>query len=118
MIKKITCIGCPLGCEITVDSEGGKVTGITGQSCKKGEAFAASEATDPRRILTTTMRTESGGLVPVKSDRPVRKDMLFACMREINKTIARTPVQIGDVIIKDILGTGANIVATGRISAV
>lgn len=113
--KNITCIGCPLGCGIIVSMKGSKVIKIEGNTCKKGEAFAVSEATDPRRILTTTMRTSSGGLVPVKTDRPVKKGMLFDLMKAVNNVTAKEPVEIGDVLIKDVLGSGADIVATGRI---
>jgi CxxC motif-containing protein len=113
-IKNITCIGCPLGCGIAVEMDGGKVTKVSGNSCKKGESFAISEAADPRRILTTTMRTVSGGLVPVKTDRPVKKGMLFGMMKAINGTAAKEPVNIGDVLIRDILGSGADVVASGR----
>lgn len=119
MEKKITCIGCPLGCEINVKTEGGDITGITGYSCKKGEEYARAEAIDPRRTLTTTMRL--GGeerLIPVKSSKPVKKALLPGCMKEINKRSVKAPVEIGDVLIRDILGTGVDIVAAGRAAKV
>lgn len=114
MERKITCIGCPLGCGITIKTEGGEITGISGYTCKKGEEYARTEATDPRRTLTTTMRVAGGGLIPVKSNRPVKKALLFDCMKEINKATAKAHARIGDVLISDILGTGADIVAAGR----
>lgn len=115
MDRKITCIGCPLGCEINVKTEGGEITGITGHTCKKGEEYARAEVTDPRRTLTTTMRLSGEDrLIPVKSDKPIKKLLLFDCMKEINKYSVKAPVEIGDVLIRDILGTGANIVAADR----
>lgn len=114
MERKITCIGCPLGCAVTVKTAGEDITGITGYSCRKGEEYARAEVTDPRRTLTTTMRLKGGGLVPVKSSAPVKKALLERCMKEINKAEARAPVEIGDVLISDILGTGADIVAADR----
>ncbi|MGI5849189.1 MAG: DUF1667 domain-containing protein [Christensenellales bacterium] len=116
MTTKITCIGCPLGCEIAVTTDQGKVTDIKGYSCKKGEDYARIEMTDPRRILTTTMRVNGGrfNLVSVKSNVPIKKELLFLCMKEINKSVAYAPVGIGDVLIADILGTGADIVATSN----
>lgn len=114
MDRKITCIGCPLGCEISVRTEGGNVVDISGYTCKKGEEYARMEATDPRRTLTTTMRLADGGLVPVKSSKPIKKALLFDCMKEISARKAKSHVQIGDVLIKDILGTGSDIVAAGR----
>lgn len=114
MERKITCIGCPLGCAITVKTEGEHITDITGHTCKKGEEYARTEITDPRRTLTTTMRLKGGGLVPVKSGKPLKKALMSDCMREINRAEAHLPVEIGDVLIRDILGTGADIVAADR----
>lgn len=113
MDRNITCIGCPLGCGITVKTEGGSIAHISGYTCKKGEEYARTEVTDPRRTLTTTMRVSDGGLIPVKSNRPIKKALLLACMKEINGTKAKAHARIGDVLIKDILGTGSDIVAAG-----
>ena len=62
--RKMTCVVCPLGCDITVSTNGGKITDITGNACKRGEAYARTEMTDPRRTLTTTVRV-IGGRCPV-----------------------------------------------------
>lgn len=112
--RKMTCIVCPLGCEMTVDVQDGKIEHITGHSCKRGITYATDEVVDPRRTLTTTMRVLGGEfpVVSVKTDKPVPKGSLFACMKQINATVADAPVKIGDVLIENILGTGANIVAT------
>ena len=69
-MKKLTCIVCPLGCEITAHMDGHKIAELSGQGCKRGEAYARTELLDPRRMLTTTMRVAGGGLVPVKSVKP------------------------------------------------
>ena len=114
MDRKITCIGCPLGCDIAVKTEDGKITGISGYTCKKGEEYARTEVADPRRTQTTTMRDSQGGLIPVKSNRPIKKNLLFDCMKEINAATVNGRIEIGDVLIKDILGSGADIVAAGR----
>ena len=111
---KMTCIVCPLGCEITVTTDSGKITDITGNSCKRGEAYARTEITDPRRTLTTTMRVSGGSrpLVPVKSSQPIQQPRLLDCMRVIDTVRANAPVRIGDVLITDICNTGVDIIAT------
>jgi CxxC motif-containing protein len=100
--------------------DGEKILDISGHTCKRGEKYARTEVIDPRRTLTTTMRVREGKspLVAVKSERPLPKGLLFGCMGEINKTAVRAPVRIGDTVIKDILGTGIDIVATERVSGV
>jgi CxxC motif-containing protein len=110
--KKLTCIVCPLGCPITAEVDGESVTGISGATCKRGEAYAKAELTDPRRMLTTTMRVSGAGLVPVKSSATLPKALLLPSMKVISAARATAPVKAGDVLIADILGTGVDIVAT------
>jgi len=112
--KKLTCIICPLGCPITAEMDGNKVSKISGASCKRGEAYARTELTDPRRTLTTTMRVDGAGLVPVKSNGALPKALLLQSMGVINMARAQAPVKPGDVLIRNILGTGVDIVATDR----
>lgn len=110
MRKKITCIICPAGCEITVDTSDGT---ITGNGCARGAKYAEEECVSPKRTLTTTVMCDNGKLLPVKTDTPVLKENIFKCMEIINKTIAKTPVKAGDIIIKNVFGS--NIKATKNI---
>ena len=117
-MKKITCIVCPLGCEITARMDGDNIAELSGQGCKRGEAYARAELADPRRMLTTTMRVKGDGLVAVKSAQALPKGALMACMEVIKKRIVTAPINIGDVLIEDICGTGVDIIATGRAAGV
>lgn len=115
--RELTCVACPLGCSITVTfDEDGSVSEVTGNTCKRGDAYARTECTSPTRMLTTTVRVEGGkaAVVPVKSANPIPKGMMMECMTVINKAVAAAPVKIGDIIIKDILNTGVDIVATNN----
>lgn len=116
MKKEMTCVACPLGCTITVEFEGTEVLSVTGNTCKRGDAYARTEIVNPTRSLTSSVKVNGGThpVVPVKSSKAVPKNMLFDCMKEINKTCVTAPVTLGQVIIKDILGTGADIVATNN----
>lgn len=111
MEKKLTCIVCPMGCSLCVKEENGKVT-VTGNTCPRGAAYGESEIKNPTRTVTSTMRTEGGKLVPVKTDRAIPKDKIFECMKIINENKAPLQNAIGDVIIKDVFGS--NIVVTGK----
>lgn len=114
MKKKIICTVCPMGCHIHVEGEGDTICSITGNTCKRGETYAASEFSHPVRILTTTVRTDSKKipLVPVRSEKPVPKEKIMECMEVIRKKKVSSPVSPYDVIVEDICGTGINIVAT------
>jgi len=47
----LTCIGCPMGCPLTVTMENGEVKDVTGNTCKRGDDYARKEVTNPTRVL-------------------------------------------------------------------
>lgn len=110
----ITCVVCPLGCNLTVSLINGQIVNLKGNNCKRGYNYALAEITNPVRVLTTTVKIKGASfpLMPVKSDIPIPKKMLFDCMKVINCVELSVPAKLGDIIIKNILNTGANIVAT------
>ena len=113
-IRELTCIVCPKGCPMKVTLEGKEILNIEGFTCPRGKQYAVDECTHPMRTLTTTARTSNGGVVAVKTDKPIPKELLFSCMKEINKTVATLPVRIGDILIENILDTGTNVIATAN----
>ena len=115
--KNLTCIVCPRGCALTVtlDSEAtNPVVSVEGQGCKRGVDYATAECTHPTRVLTTTAPTVDGGVVPCKTDRAIPRELLFEAMKAVNSLSAPAVVRIGDILLPDLLGTGANIVATAN----
>lgn len=113
MQKELICIVCPMGCSIKVTLEGGSVTGVSGNTCKRGEQYAKSECTNPVRVITTTVLADSGETVPVKTDRAIPKGMMHECMEKINALHpSDKEIFVGSVILENILNTGANIVVT------
>ena len=110
MERKLSCIVCPLGCQLTVQLNGREVVKVEGNTCPRGAEYARNECTNPQRTVTSTVRCENGGLVSVKTDRPIPKEKMSECMQLINKAVAKLPVAIGDVILSDVFGS--NIVAT------
>lgn len=116
--REMICVSCPIGCAITVElDDNNEVVSVTGNTCPRGDKYARQECTHPERMLTSTVKVEGGNLpvVPVKSASPVPKEMLFDCMKEINKVILKAPVNFGDVVIENILGTGVDIIATNEV---
>ena len=114
-IVELTCISCPLGCPRKVETDGeGKVLGVTGNTCKRGEAYGRKEVSAPERTVTSTVRVE-GGVPPVISVRTrtdIPKEKIFAVMEAVRRAVAKAPVQIGDVIIKNVADTGVDLIAT------
>lgn len=115
MDKELTCIGCPMGCQITVVMNDGVIEKIDGYTCEKGLAYAKKEVTNPTRIVTGSVPVKGNKdvrMVSVKTERDIPKDRMFDCVKEISKVTVDSPVKIGDVIIKNVAGTGVNVIAT------
>ena len=114
--SQIICIGCPVGCLITVKKKEDGSLDITGNTCKKGEAYARSEMTAPARTVTSMIRVEggSGKVVPVKTAAEIPKEKIGACMDEIEARVVCAPVKVGDVLIENVAGTSVAVAATGN----
>ncbi len=117
--KELTCIGCPMGCQLTVDfdDKNNMVKSVTGNNCKIGERYAQKELTNPTRIVTSSIKVDGGDLamVSVKTESDIPKGKIFEIMKEIHETKAIAPIKIGDVMIENVAGTNVNIVATRNI---
>ena len=117
--SQIICIGCPVGCLITVKKKEDGSLDITGNTCKKGEAYARSEMTAPVRTVTSMIRVEggSGKVVPVKTVAEIPKEKIGACMDEIEARVVCAPVKVGDVLIENVAGTSVAVAATGNMES-
>lgn len=104
---KLICIKCPRGCELSINDNN-----ITGNACPRGIDYAKEELTNPKRIVTYLVKTNQG-IVPVKTDTEVPKDMINSVLQEISRLNLNT-TKIGQVVINNILNTGANVVVTGE----
>ena len=118
MIRELTCIVCPKGCQLKVeldDNNPKNVLSVEGHTCKRGEKYAHDECTAPMRTLTTTAAVAGGGVVPVKTDRTIPKELMFECMKAVNALRVPADAKLGDVVLENVLGTGANIVTTRNV---
>ena len=113
MIKTLTCIECPIGCSMQVTVENGKVLSIEGNTCPRGKMYAEAEMIAPKRVITSTVRTEKGTLVPVKTDNPVPKQEIFEIVEKLKTVVCPLPVKIGDVLVENI-SNGVNLIATSN----
>ena len=115
---ELTCIRCPVGCALTVTVEGESVT-VSGNTCPQGAEYGAAEVTHPTRTVTSSIRVEGGALplVSVKTVPDIPKEAIFAVMAAIRDAKVGAPVKTGDVLIRDVAGTGSDVVATKRVAA-
>jgi CxxC motif-containing protein len=112
--KHFVCVVCPIGCEIDVVHEGSTIVSMEGNKCEKSVEFVSQELIEPMRILTTTVRIQGSRwtVVPVRTDRAVPRRLFPRIMKRLGLVELQAPVNMLDVVLRDILHTGANIVAT------
>ncbi len=116
-VKELVCIGCPLGCNLKVEiSEEGSME-VTGNTCPRGADYAKKELTDPRRIVTSSVRVSGGHLpcVSVKAETDIPKYKIFDCVKALKNVELQAPVKIGQIVAENVAGTGAAVIATKEI---
>jgi CxxC motif-containing protein len=118
--KKITCIICPIGCKILVDLNGKQIKNVKGNKCNQGIDYALNEALDPRRMVTSSVRIYNGEwpLVSVKSSQPIPKDKVYEVLKEIKKRSIEAPIQLGEIVLKNVANTRIDVIATKSIKKI
>lgn len=117
MEKKFTCVVCPIGCELNVKYDESNLSEdsieVSGNTCPRGAKYAKTELIHPERTLTSIIRTDSSILpmLPVKTSSPIPKEKLFDAMKLLNSLSASVPISAGDILYKDFICEGINLVA-------
>ncbi|MGI6173053.1 MAG: DUF1667 domain-containing protein [Christensenellales bacterium] len=111
--QEMTCIVCPMGCQMTVTEENGAIS-VSGNACRRGEKYGIQEYTKPMRTVTTSIRLKGGKrpVVSCKTRDQIAKGDIPAVLCRCKKALATSPIKIGDVLIENAAGTGVDIVAT------
>jgi len=116
--RELTCIGCPLGCSITVTLENGEIKDVAGYTCKRGHDYARKESR-PERIVTSNRRltgsATGAAVVSCKTAQDIPKGKIFEIVAALRQVTAHAPVKIGDVLLTNAAGTGVDIVATKNV---
>ncbi|MBR3891523.1 MAG: DUF1667 domain-containing protein [Bacilli bacterium] len=112
-MRELICIMCPKGCRLTVDDD----LNVSGNSCVRGVTYGKQEVTDPRRYLTSTVKIVSSRYkrLPVISDGDLPKDRVQDVIKYLDTVEVKAPINVKDVVVKDVLGLGVDIVATRTI---
>lgn len=117
-IRELVCIGCPMGCNLKVTIEEDGTVGVTGNTCPRGADYARKEVTDPRRIVTSSVRVKGGHLpcVSVKTETDIPKGKIFDCIHALTDVELTAPVAMGQTVLEDVAGTGVRVIATKNIA--
>lgn len=110
-MKEMVCIICPRGCHLKVNEE---TLEVSGNFCEKGAEYGRTEITSPVRTVTGSVAVTGGihSRLPVRTDKAVPKDKMFEIMSVLHKFTAESPVKRGEVLIENVCGTDANIIAS------
>lgn len=115
--RNLTCIGCPLGCSLSVEMNNGEVVSVTGNTCPRGDAYARKEVTNPTRIVTSTVRVSGGVAVMVscKTKEDIPKGKIFEVTKALTDVVVPAPVKIGEVVLANVADTGVDVIATKNV---
>ena len=113
---KLVCINCPRGCHLTVEKIDEEIR-VEGNACPRGVTYATSELLDPKRTLTTTIPIDSSSYdrLPVITSKPIPRDLQFEAIKALKTIRVKAPIHYGEIIVKDILSTGSDIIASKTI---
>jgi CxxC motif-containing protein len=111
-MKELICIVCPKGCHLKVNEKDNY--SVTGNDCPRGAEYGKKELTAPTRVITSTVKVRGGlySRCPVKTAAPIPKGLIFEAMKLLDAVELTAPVKVGDVVIENVLGTGANFIAS------
>lgn len=114
--KELVCIVCPKGCRLAIIKDEKSESGyrVEGNTCSRGEKYGIKELTNPTRVVTSTVKLDSKNLkrLPVRTNGDIPKDMIFDCMKIINSVEVKAKVKVGQIIVKNLLETGIDLVAS------
>ena len=118
--REITCVLCPIGCKAMVTIKSGRPPRIENVECPRGEEYALRELRAPMRDFVTTVRVRGANIsvLPVRATGPIPKEKMAKCTLELARKTVDSPVKMGDVIVKNIIGLGVDIVATRNVDRI
>ncbi|MBE3124654.1 MAG: DUF1667 domain-containing protein [Acidobacteria bacterium] len=118
-LDRLTCVLCPVGCELEIRKDEAGELDVQGNQCDKGVPFAVEEILHPKRNLATSVpvRGTAATMVSVRLSGPVPREMIFPILAEIARLRPESPVRRGQVLIADVLGTGVDVIATRTVES-
>lgn len=93
---------------------GGELKTVQHNSCKRGVDYAEQEFYDPRRIVTATAAVTGSVVkrVPVRTNKPLPMKHIHEVLRAIYALKLAAPLAIGVPVIKNVAGSGVDVITT------
>lgn len=69
-------------------------------------------------MVTSVVRVEGGdaAMLSVKTKEAIEKSKIFDALDALKGVTVKAPVSIGDTVVKNVLGTGVDFVATKNVA--
>jgi CxxC motif-containing protein len=101
-----------MACEIQISDDDGNLQ-ITGNRCGRGYQFVQKHLDEEQRIVTGRCLLSGGQMsrLPVSTNKKVPGSQVSDILEVIQNTRVQAPIKRGQVIIENILGTGADVIA-------
>lgn len=117
MAKEMICISCPMGCMLTVDATDISDIKVSGNTCPRGVVYAVNEMTQPKRMVTGSVRVAGGSIamVSVKTSTAIDKHLIFDSLQQLNSVVLTAPVHIGDIVLANVCNSGVDYIATKEV---
>ncbi|MEG1791577.1 MAG: DUF1667 domain-containing protein [Clostridia bacterium] len=109
------CIMCPMGCPLEIEELNGKIV-VRGNTCKRGATYGEQEFKSPKRVVTSLVKLSNGGVVSVKTNGLINKSDIFPVLEILKTVTLDLPIKIGDIVLKNILNSGVDVVATSNVN--
>ncbi len=112
-MSSVICVRCPRSCLIRILVEEGSMKSAEGYGCHLGLEYAMEEAANPKRTVCSTVRVVGGRYprLPVRTSEPVPKSKIREVVDTLRGVAVKAPVRRGEVIVRNVAGTGVDVIA-------
>ena len=106
-----TCIMCPVGCSLSVKKDKNGKISVSGNNCPRGVIYGEKELVSPERMVTTVKKYKNG-TISLKLDKPISKNLIQKCLKEIANCKEPSNIKIGDELLHGVCSTNCNVIVT------
>lgn len=115
-MSELICISCPQGCRLSAEYSGNDLI-VSGNRCPRGERYARQELTDPRRVVTAVLRSESAEhpFIAVRTAAPVPRKMIPRLLNTLYRITLPADVKNGDIVLENVDNSEISVIVTENI---
>ena len=113
MQKVIICTECANRCHLLVEQVGEEIV-VKGNRCPRGLKSGKEEFLGERVTVKGFVRNASGEKLPVQTNKPVAKGMVYKVTLAIKRVKIDGEAAAGAVLVENIASSGADLIVSGE----